>query len=136
MFRWVIRGELARDCWSGGSKKAALSAAKSEVDKWIVAAKHCQVQSLIWLPSEEQLTGYAALPTDLLAYYRQQGFQVAHIPVCDPEKRLCSEAQLQQVWEAYRQLRKPLLVYGTASSPTKQAVAYILQCRARQGNQQ
>src|SRR4051812_13218845 len=72
MFRWVIGGELARDCRSGGSRKRALSAAKGEVEEWIVAAKHCQVQSLICLLSEEQLTHYAALQTDLLAYYRRK----------------------------------------------------------------
>jgi hypothetical protein len=137
MLRWVIAGELARDCRSGCSKGRALPAAKGEVDKWIHAAKRYQIQSLICLLSEEQLTGSGALPTDLLAYYRQQGFQVAQIPMRDPEKPPFSEEQLRQVWDAYLRLPKPLLVHGPASSsPAKQAVAYILQCRARQENTQ
>jgi hypothetical protein len=101
------------------------------VDEWILAAKRCRVQSLICLLSEEQLSRYAAVPTGLLTYCRQQGFQVAYIPVRSPEKPAFSEEQLEHVWAVYRQLPKPLLVYGSASSPTKQAIAYILQCRAQ-----
>src|SRR5262245_27307263 len=133
MLRWVIAGELARDCRPGYAKECPLPLAKEEIEEWIKAAKRYRIQSLLCLHSQAQLTHYAHPQTDLLAYYRQQGLQVLHIPLHEHHKPLFSEEQLEHVWEAYRRLPKPVLVHGAASrsSTIKQAVAYILQCRER-----
>ena len=134
MLRWVIAGELARDCQPGSPKEHHLLATREEVEAWIEAVKRFQIQSLLCLQSREPLMLKASRPINLLAYYRQHGFQVIHLPARACPQPPFSPERLQHLWTAYLSLPKPVLVNDSASRrPTRQAIDYILQCRAELG---
>ena len=80
--KWVVEGELARSCRPG---YGATDVAKSAVDTWVAEAKAMGIRTIICLLSGELGCYDRALQATggLLAYYRQQGFCVEHVPVTD-----------------------------------------------------
>jgi protein tyrosine phosphatase (PTP) superfamily phosphohydrolase (DUF442 family) len=51
---------------------------------------------------------------DLVSYYRENGFQVEHIPVRNYQHPALSDSQLNKVLKAYWRLEKPVLVHCSA----------------------
>ncbi len=125
MIEWVMEGLLARSCRPGfnGVNAPVLT---EEIDRWLAALREIGIKSILCLLANEQLTFCPELPTDLIAYYLEAGFQVVHIPVKDFQWPPLSTDQLGQVWRAYQQLPKPVLVHCNAGiSRTGSAVEYI-----------
>jgi protein tyrosine phosphatase (PTP) superfamily phosphohydrolase (DUF442 family) len=125
MVEWVMEDLLARSCRPGfGGRDAGTS--QNEVDSWLETLHRMGIKSILCLLAEEQLFFCPELPTGLLIYYEAAGFQVAHIPVRDFQWPPLSAEQLEQVWQTYQCLPKPVLVHCNAGiSRTESAVEYI-----------
>src|SRR5689334_1895396 len=75
------------------------------VDAWFKqATTGFGIRSIICLLDHRQLRLYAGLRTDLVSYYRENGFRVEHIPVRNCQHPALSDRQLRKVWKAYQRL--------------------------------
>ena len=54
-----------------------------EVDEWLAEVRASGIKSIICLLSDDQLLLYGHLPTDLITYYRNAGFNAEHVPAQD-----------------------------------------------------
>ena len=51
---------------------------------------------------------------NLVSYYRENGFQVKHIPARNYRHPARSDPELEQVWKAYQRLEKLVLIHCSA----------------------
>ena len=128
MVSWIIEGELAvsaRPGFAPGEERAVPAAA---VEAWIAGAREAGVRSVICLLGDDQLPLYTeALPKGLLARYRAAGLEVAHHGVRDGLTDPFTPAQLEEAWESFRRLPKPVLVHCSAGHDrTGRVVRHIL----------
>ena len=94
------------------------------------------IQSIICLLDDRHLNLYQAVPGGLIAYYRSQGFDVAHLPAQDHQDPPLAEEQLTAVWLAYQCLPKPVLVHCSAGiDRTGAAIEFIERHLIQQGSQ-
>lgn len=114
MLRAVIQGQLVRGSRPGYGGERGKLVTKAEVDAWIADAKATGIQSIICLLADDQLPLYPSLQSGLIAYYRQAGFEVAHIPAIDHQSPPLSHEQLSTIWRAYQALPKPVLIHCSA----------------------
>ena len=111
---WVIAGQLARSDRPGYSGERGTPVARHTVDAWLAQVKAMGIASIICFLAEDQLAYYDGLPAGLLGAYRAAGLSVAHVPAHDLRRPPLDEAQLEEAWQAYRTLPKPVLVHCSA----------------------
>jgi protein tyrosine phosphatase (PTP) superfamily phosphohydrolase (DUF442 family) len=125
MVEWVMEDLLARSSRPGFDGVDAYTS-KDDVDRWLESLRRMGIKSILCLLAEEQISFCPELPMGLLSYYEDAGFQVAHIPAKDFQWPPLFAEQLEQVWQAYLRLPKPVLVHCNAGiSRTGSAVEHI-----------
>lgn len=130
---WVIPGLLARSPRPGRTVDGDVQAQPEAIDSWLQQAHCLGIRSVICLLAQEQLAFYGCLDEGLLARYRTEGFEVAHVEVEDAQWPPLLPAHLEQVWRAFETLPKPVLVHCSAGLwRTGHAVEVILD-RLRRG---
>ena len=111
MLRWVVPNILARSPRPGYPNELV---AQASVVDWIEEVRSLGIKSIICFLAEDQLGFYSKLPDGLISYYRESGFNVGHIPARDYQSPPLGEGELVRVWEAYKDLPKPILVHCSA----------------------
>lgn len=111
MLEWVATNSLARSHRPGYPSELV---ARASVDDWIEELRSLGIKSIICFLAEDQLGFYSKLPDGLISYYRELGFNVEHIPVRDYQSPPLTDGDLVRVWEAYKNLPKPILVHCSA----------------------
>ena len=79
--QWVLVDELAKSPRPGYPERQGIGT--DEVDDWIEEIRGMGIRSIICFLSDDQLPFYSGLPSGLIQYYRDAGFDVAHIPEDD-----------------------------------------------------
>lgn len=129
MPNWVIHGVLATSPRPGFRPGADLAVPRRAVDEWIDQCREFGISSILCLLGPDQLPLYArSLPDgDLIAYYRQAGFEVGHLPALDGLAEPYRDRDFERAWQLYRELPSPLLVHCSAGMDrTGRVVNHIL----------
>ncbi len=122
---WVLPELLAKSSRPGYPKEEGIS--KEVVDEWIENVRAMGVRSVICFLSDHQLAFYSGLPSGLIRYYRDAGFDVAHIPEDDYKRPPLSEEGVREAVAAFGRLEKPVLVHCSAGlARTGMAIDAIL----------
>jgi len=126
--RFAIPGRLARSS-RPGYRPDGRPVPNSVVDAWLADAEALGIRSIICLLHDEHLKLYADLGSDLVAYYRQHGFQVEAIPVRDHQIPPLDVDALARIARAYAALPKPVLVHCSAGiDRTGSAIRHLQRC--------
>ena len=122
---WVLPELLAKSPRPGYPGREGTS--KEVVDEWIENVRAMGVRSIICFLSDHQLAFYSGLPSGLIRYYRDAGFDVAHIPEDDYKRPPLSEEGVREAVAAFGRLEKPVLVHCSAGlARTGMAIDAIL----------
>ena len=133
MPNWVLPGVIAtspRPGYSSGPEKAV---APETVESWAEATRTFGIASIICLIGRDQLPLYHSLRGGLLAYYREAGFEVAHVPTFDGLTVPYTPEQYEFAWEEFQRLPKPVLVHCSAGMDRTFRVVNYLVARLESG---
>jgi protein tyrosine/serine phosphatase len=132
---WVIPGQLARSHRPGRSTDGDVQAQREAVQEWVEGVRAEGIRSIICLLGHEQLCLYGCLEDGLLGFYRASGFELEHVNVEDAQWPPLQPAHVEQVWQAFLHLPKPVLVHCSAGLwRTGHAVEMILTRLEQQGD--
>ena len=81
---------------------------------WFADVESIGAKSIICLLNDQHLKLYGALPLGLLQAYRDEGFEVAHVPVVDHQTPPLSGSELKSVEQHFKELPKPVLIHCSA----------------------
>ena len=126
---WVLVEELAKSPRPGYpvGQESLREIGTDEVDDWIEEIKGMGIKSIICFLSDDQLPFYSGLPSGLIRYYRDAGFDVAHIPEDDYKTPPLSEEGVREAVTSFERLQKPVLVHCSAGiARTGMAIDAIL----------
>ena len=122
---WVLIEELAKSPRPGYPDRVSIN--REVVDEWIEKVKDMKISSIICFLSDDQLPFYSGLPSGLIQYYRDAGFDVAHIPEADYKTPPLSEEGVREAVISFEKLQKPVLVHCSAGlARTGMAIDAIL----------
>ena len=122
---WVLPELLAKSPRPGYPGREGTR--KEVVDEWIADVRAMGVRSIICFLSDHQLAFYSDLPSGLIQYYRDAGFDVAHIPEDDYKSPPLSEEGAREAVASFERLQKPALVHCSAGlARTGMAIDAIL----------
>lgn len=114
MLRWIVDGLLAGSHRPGYAGESGGQVDTAAVDEWLEDIRDLGIRSIICLLHDEQLSYYSTLPSGLLQHYRDQGFNIRHIPARDHSSPPLTETQLDEVWASFTELEKPVVVHCSA----------------------
>ena len=109
---WVLVEELAKSPRPGYPERRGIGT--EEVDDWIEKIRGMGVRSIICFLSDDQLPFYSGLPSGLIQYYIDAGFDVTHIPEEDYRSPPLSEDKASLAADAFDYMEKPVLVHCSA----------------------
>ena len=124
---WVVPGVVARSQRPGYPVDRPTP---RSVADWAERVRKMGVRGILCILDERQLAHYDQLGLDgggLLGYYRSKGFTVSHVAADDHKLPPLSKAELDLVWRAFLQLKRPVLVHCSAGRDrTGAALKHIL----------
>tara|TARA_B110001454_G_scaffold197818_1_gene201539 strand:- start:191 stop:583 length:393 start_codon:yes stop_codon:yes gene_type:complete len=122
---WVLAEKLAKSPRPGYPERTGVS--REVVDEWIDYLNDMGIKSIICFLSDDQLPFYSDLPEGLIQYYRDAGFDVAHIPEDDYKVPPLSDEGLREAVASFERLDEPVLVHCSAGlARTGMAIDAIL----------
>jgi protein tyrosine phosphatase (PTP) superfamily phosphohydrolase (DUF442 family) len=128
MVIWIREGLLATGQRPGYAPGYEYTVPRDQVEAWVDEKRKAGIASIICLLAGDQLPLYdRGVPQGLLQFNTDSGFAVANIPSPDGMTEPFTPAQLEQAWQAFQQLPKPVLVHCSAGvDRTGRVVSYLL----------
>ncbi len=125
MVHWVIANLLARSCRPGRYEYGSGVTPRGEVIAWLQDVRAAGVASIICLLDSGKIREFYE-DEDLIGLYAYHGFEVGTLPLEERQQGSLGEEELEQVWELFQNLPKPVLIHcNSGLSRTRLAVEYI-----------